>query len=99
MAQVLVIAKNMLRWPGEQLDFSQPSHSFPHSVASVSSCSKFLSPYPLDSMLSCLSALKSRLAIPDLTVDFDDLLTTALTALSARSDSATNPPLSRPEHV
>jgi hypothetical protein len=46
-------------------------------------------------MLSCLSALKSRLAIPDLTVDFDDLLTTALTALSARFDSETNRALSR----
>jgi hypothetical protein len=37
-------------------------------------------------MLSTLSSVKARLAIPDLNVEFDDLLTTALTALSARFD-------------
>ncbi len=46
-------------------------------------------------MLSTLSAVKARLGIPDLTVEFDDLLTTALTALSARFDKETNCTLSR----
>jgi hypothetical protein len=46
-------------------------------------------------MLSTLSAVKARLGIPDLTVEFDDLLTTALTALSARFDKETNRTLSR----
>src|SRR4051812_2870252 len=46
-------------------------------------------------MLSTLSTLKSRLAIPDLNVEFDDLLTTALTALSARFDRETNRTLTR----
>ena len=46
-------------------------------------------------MLSTLSTLKARLAIPDLNVEFDDLLTTALTALSARFDRETNRTLTR----
>jgi hypothetical protein len=46
-------------------------------------------------MLSTLSSVKSRLAIPDLNVEFDDLLTTALTALSARFDRETNRTLIR----
>src|SRR3954466_2593989 len=46
-------------------------------------------------MLSTLATLNSRLAIPDLTVEFDDLLTTALTALSARFDRETNRTLTR----
>ena len=46
-------------------------------------------------MLSTLSSLKSRLAIPDLNVEFDDLLTTALTAFSARFDKETNRTLTR----
>src|ERR1044071_8776741 len=46
-------------------------------------------------MLSTLSTLKSRLAIPGLFVDFDDLLTTALTAISARFDRETNRTLTR----
>src|SRR3954451_19089595 len=46
-------------------------------------------------MLSTLSSVKSRLAIPDFNVEFDDLLTTALTALSARFDRETNRTLSR----
>src|SRR5436190_23803961 len=46
-------------------------------------------------MLSTLSTLKSRLAIPDFNVEFDDLLTTALTALSARFDRKTNRTLTR----
>jgi len=46
-------------------------------------------------MLSTLATLKARLAIPALTVDFDDLLTTALTALSARFDRETNRTLTR----
>src|SRR5947209_12485150 len=46
-------------------------------------------------MLSTLSSVKSRLAIPDLNVEFDDLLTTALTALSARFDRETNRTLTR----
>src|SRR3954463_1858763 len=46
-------------------------------------------------MLSTLSTLKSRLAIPDLNVEFDDLLTMALTALSARFDLETNRTLTR----
>jgi len=46
-------------------------------------------------MLSTLSSVKARLAIPALTVDFDDLLTTALTALSARFDRETNRTLTR----
>ncbi len=46
-------------------------------------------------MLSQLSTVKARLAIPDLNVEFDDLLTTALTALSARFDKETNRTLSR----
>src|SRR5213075_2450902 len=46
-------------------------------------------------MLSTLSSVKSRLAIPDLNIEFDDLLTTALTALSARFDRETNRTLTR----
>ena len=46
-------------------------------------------------MLSTLSSVKARLAIPALTVDFDDLLTTALTALSARFDRETSRRLTR----
>src|SRR3954469_10861483 len=46
-------------------------------------------------MLSTLSTVKSRLAMPDLNVEFDDLLTTALTALSARFDRETNRTLTR----
>jgi hypothetical protein len=46
-------------------------------------------------MLSTLSNLKARLAIPDLDVQYDDLLTTALTALSARFDKETNRTLTR----
>jgi hypothetical protein len=46
-------------------------------------------------MLSQLPTVKARLAIPDLNVEFDDLLTTALTALSARFDLETNRTLSR----
>jgi hypothetical protein len=44
-------------------------------------------------MLSQLPTVKSRLAIPDLNVEFDDLLTTALTVLSAprySTSAATN---------
>jgi hypothetical protein len=41
------------------------------------------------------TSLKSRLAIPDLNVEFDDLLTTALTSLSARFDRETNRTLTR----
>jgi hypothetical protein len=46
-------------------------------------------------MLSTLSSVKSRLAIPDLDIQYDDLLTTALTALSARFDKETNRTLTR----
>jgi hypothetical protein len=46
-------------------------------------------------MLSQLSTLKARLAIPDLDVQYDDLLTSALTALSARFDKETNRTLTR----
>src|SRR6267142_176619 len=46
-------------------------------------------------MLSTLATVKARLAIPALTVDFDDLLTTALTALSARFNKETNRTLTR----
>src|SRR5437868_12908324 len=46
-------------------------------------------------MLSTLANLKSRLAIPDLDVQHDDLLTTALTALSSRFDKYTNRTLAR----
>jgi hypothetical protein len=46
-------------------------------------------------MLSELSTLKARLAIPDLDIQYDDLLTSALTALSARFDKETNRTLTR----
>src|SRR2546423_1131720 len=46
-------------------------------------------------MLSTLSTAKSRLAIPDLDVQYDDLLTTALTALSSRFDKYTSRTLAR----
>ena len=46
-------------------------------------------------MLSTLANLKSRLAIPDLDVQHDDLLTTALTALSSAFDKYTNRTLAR----
>ena len=46
-------------------------------------------------MLSTLSSVKSRLALDPLFVDFDDLLTTALTAISARFDRETNRTLTR----
>src|SRR6185295_8357381 len=46
-------------------------------------------------MLSTLSTLKVRLTIDPLFVDFDDLLTRALTAISARFDRETNRTLTR----
>src|SRR3954469_10223049 len=46
-------------------------------------------------MLSTLSTVKTRLAITDLNVEFADLLTTALTALSARFERETNRTLTR----
>ena len=46
-------------------------------------------------MLSTLPTLKSRLALDPLFVDFDDLLTRALTAISARFDRETNRTLTR----
>ena len=46
-------------------------------------------------MLSTLATVKSRLALDPLFVDFDDLLTTALTAISARFDRETNRTLTR----
>src|SRR5436853_2939815 len=46
-------------------------------------------------MLSTLANLKSRLAIPDLDVQHDDLLTTALRALSSAFDKYTNRTLAR----
>ncbi len=46
-------------------------------------------------MLSTLAALKARLAIPETDPQFDDLLTGALTALSARFDQETNRTLAR----
>ena len=46
-------------------------------------------------MLSQLSTVKARLALDPLFVDFDDLLTRALTAISARFDRETNRTLTR----
>jgi len=46
-------------------------------------------------MLSTLSSVKSRLALDPLFVDFDDLLTRALTAISARFDRETSRTLTR----
>ena len=46
-------------------------------------------------MLSQLSTLKSRLGIDDFSVEFDTLLTNALTALSSRFDKETNRTLAR----
>src|SRR5882724_11960841 len=46
-------------------------------------------------MLSTLSTLKARLGIPDLDIQYDDLLTSALTALSVRFDQETNRTLTR----
>jgi len=46
-------------------------------------------------MLSTLSSLKLRLALPDLDVQYDALLTTFLTALSSRFDKETNRTLMR----
>ena len=46
-------------------------------------------------MLAELSSLKSRLAIPDTDPQHDDLLTSALEALSARFDNETNRTLAR----
>src|SRR5882672_5902509 len=46
-------------------------------------------------MLSTLPTLKARLAIPDIDVQHDDLLTNALTAISARFDRETNRTLAR----
>src|SRR6185503_8443076 len=45
--------------------------------------------------LSQLSTVKARLALDPLFVDFDDLLTRALTAISARFDRETNRTLTR----
>src|SRR6266699_460881 len=50
-------------------------------------------------MLSTLSTLKSRLAIPELDVQYDDLLTTALTALSSAFDKYTNRTLARTANI
>jgi len=46
-------------------------------------------------MLTELSTIKSRLAIEDLNVQFDDLLTTSIEAISARFDKETNRTLAR----
>jgi len=46
-------------------------------------------------MLSTLATVKARLSIDPLFVDFDDLLTRALTAISARFDRETNRTLTR----
>ncbi len=46
-------------------------------------------------MLSTLPTLKARLSIPDTDPQYDDLLTGALTALSARFDQETNRTLAR----
>ena len=50
-------------------------------------------------MLSTLPNLKSRLSIPDLNVQYDDLLTAALTALSSAFDKYTNRTLSRNANI
>ena len=50
-------------------------------------------------MLTQLSTVKARLAIPDLNVEFDDLLTTALTAVSVRFDRETNRTLTRTANI
>ena len=49
-------------------------------------------------MLTLLSTLKSRLAIPDADTTYDALLTNALNALSARFDHETNRTLARTEN-
>ena len=46
-------------------------------------------------MLTQLATIKARLAIDSLNVQYDDLLTTALTALSSRFDRETNRTLAR----
>ena len=46
-------------------------------------------------MLAQLATLKSRLAIPDIDTQYDDLLTNALTAISARFDRQLNRTLAR----
>ena len=46
-------------------------------------------------MLSTLATIKARLTLDPLFVDFDDLLTRALTAISARFDRETNRTLTR----
>ena len=50
-------------------------------------------------MLSTLPALKLRLAIPDLDVQYDDLLTNAVTALSSAFDKYTNRTLARTANI
>src|SRR5438552_1445657 len=50
-------------------------------------------------MLSTIATLKSRLGIPDLDVQYDDLSLTALTALSSAFDKYTNRTLSRTANI
>src|SRR5438445_9981667 len=50
-------------------------------------------------MLSTLPSVKARLSIPDLDVQYDDLLTTALTALSSAFDKYTNRTLARTANI
>ena len=50
-------------------------------------------------MLTQLPTLKARLAIDDLNVQYDDLLTNALEATSARFDKETNRTLARTENL
>src|SRR5207253_1797125 len=50
-------------------------------------------------MLSTLPTVKTRLSIPGLEVQFDDLLTTALTALSSAFDKYTNRTLARTANI
>src|SRR5438270_7344788 len=50
-------------------------------------------------MLSTLATLKARLGIADLDVQYDDLLTTALTALSSAFDKYTNRTLARTANI
>jgi hypothetical protein len=46
-------------------------------------------------MLTLLSTVKSRLAIPDTDTQYDDILTNAIKAISARFDKETNRTLAR----
>ena len=81
----------MIRRSSPKIRLPIPDPCSPISIASAAEIDEGGS--PLNNTGLCYQyypLLRARLGIPHLNVEFDDLLTTALTALSARFDRETN---------